>query len=48
MSIKTYNLFISHSWTYSNAYNNLTSMLDEAKYFDCCRGCPVPACQRVP
>lgn len=34
MSIKTYNLFISHSWTYSNAYNNLTSMLDEAKYFD--------------
>ncbi len=34
MSIKTYNLFISHSWTYSNTYNNLTSMLDEAKYFD--------------
>ncbi|MGN1384008.1 MAG: TIR domain-containing protein [Clostridia bacterium] len=34
MSVKTYNLFISHSWTYSNAYNNLTSMLDEAKYFD--------------
>ena len=34
MSIKIYNLFISHSWTYSNAYNNLTSMLDEAKYFD--------------
>lgn len=34
MSLKTYNLFISHSWTYSNAYNNLTSMLDEAKYFD--------------
>ncbi len=34
MGLKTYNLFISHSWSYSNAYNNLTALLDEAKYFD--------------
>lgn len=34
MSVKTYSLFISHSWTYSNAYKNLMSLLDEAKYFD--------------
>ena len=33
MSVKTYNLFISHSWTYNNAYENLTSLLDDAKYF---------------
>lgn len=28
-----YNLFISHSWTYSDAYEKLTDLLDEAKYF---------------
>ena len=28
-----YNIFISHSWTYSNAYTRLTELLDEAKYF---------------
>jgi len=33
MSVKTYNLFISHSWTYSDAYERLTSLLDDAKYF---------------
>lgn len=30
----TYNLFISHSWTYSDAYEKLVSMLDDASYFD--------------
>lgn len=28
-----YNIFISHSWTYSNAYTKLIELLDEAKYF---------------
>lgn len=28
------NLFISHSWAYSDAYDKLVSMLDEAKYFE--------------
>ena len=28
-----YNLFISHSWTYSDAYEKLTSLLDNARYF---------------
>lgn len=28
-----YNLFISHSWTYSDAYENLTEMLNNANYF---------------
>lgn len=28
-----YNLFISHSWTYSDAYENLTGLLDNANYF---------------
>ena len=28
-----YNLFISHSWNYSDAYNNLLSLLDSAPYF---------------
>lgn len=28
-----YNLFISHSWTYSDAYENLTSLLDNMNYF---------------
>lgn len=30
----TYNLFISHSWTYSDGYEKLCSLLNEAKYFD--------------
>lgn len=29
----TYNLFISHSWAYGDAYEKLTKMLDEANYF---------------
>lgn len=28
-----YNLFISHSWAYSDAYEKLTKLLNEAKYF---------------
>ncbi len=28
-----YNLFISHSWSYSDAYNKLTSLLDNTNYF---------------
>lgn len=28
-----YNLFISHSWTYCNAYENLINLLNSAKYF---------------
>lgn len=30
---KTYNLFISHSWSYSDAYEKLTGLLNNAKYF---------------
>lgn len=30
---KTYNLFISHSWSYSNHYNNLIDLLDNRPYF---------------
>jgi len=30
---KTYNLFISHSWAYPNAYNNLVNLLDNRGYF---------------
>jgi len=29
----TYNLFISHSWSYSDAYDKLVEMLDNANYF---------------
>lgn len=29
----TYNLFISHSWTYSDAYEKLIALLDKAPYF---------------
>ncbi|HAE38447.1 MAG TPA: molecular chaperone Tir [Candidatus Riflebacteria bacterium] len=29
----TYNLFISHSWSYSDDYNRLISLLDEYPYF---------------
>ena len=28
-----YNLFISHSWTYSNAYENLIELLEKKPYF---------------
>lgn len=28
-----YNLFISHSWAYSDAYEKLTKLLDNTKYF---------------
>lgn len=30
---KTYNLFISHSWTYSDHYGKLCALLDAASYF---------------
>lgn len=30
----TYNLFISHSWTYGDAYDKLTNMLRAKPYFD--------------
>jgi hypothetical protein len=33
MSSKVYNLFISHSWAYSDAYEKLVSLLDNATYF---------------
>lgn len=29
----TYNLFISHSWTYSDAYEELVNLLDSKPYF---------------
>lgn len=30
----TYNLFISHSWNYSNAYNDLVRLLNSKPYFN--------------
>lgn len=30
----TYNLFISHSWAYSDTYNGLVHLLDSKSYFD--------------
>ena len=30
----TYNLFISHSWAYSDAYSKLTELLSNAPYFN--------------
>lgn len=30
----TYNLFISHSWAYSDAYEKLVNMLNAKPYFD--------------
>lgn len=30
----TYNLFISHSWTYGDVYDRLVSMLDSKNFFD--------------
>ena len=31
--MKTYNLFISHSWAYSDAYEKLVDLLDAKPYF---------------
>ena len=31
--MKTYNLFISHSWSYSDAYDRLTNLLSGRGYF---------------
>ena len=31
--MKTYNLFISHSWGYSHTYENLVNLLDDRSYF---------------
>lgn len=31
--MRTYNIFISHSWNYPNAYKGLKDMLDRASYF---------------
>lgn len=31
--MKTYNLFISHSWAYSNSYANLINLMRERSYF---------------
>ena len=30
---KTYHLFISHSWTYSDAYEKLLALLNKDAYF---------------
>ena len=32
-NLKTYNLFISHSWASSDTYNGLVDLLDARKYF---------------
>lgn len=31
--MKTHNLFVSHSWTYEDAYDRLCNFLDERSYF---------------
>ena len=31
--MRTFNLFISHSWSYSNQYNNLVDLLNQRPYF---------------
>ena len=31
--MKTYNLFISHSWSYGDDYDRLTNLLDQRSYF---------------
>lgn len=33
LGMATYNLFISHSWTYSTHYDNLVNLLDNKTYF---------------
>jgi hypothetical protein len=32
--MRTYNIFISHSWSYSDAYDRLIDLLNKASYFD--------------
>jgi hypothetical protein len=32
--MRTYNIFISHSWSYSDAYDRLINLFREASYFD--------------
>ena len=32
--MKTYPLFISHSWAYSDSYDQLVKLLEQRKYFD--------------
>ncbi len=32
--MKTHHLFISHSWKYSDQYDNLVNLLDQASYFE--------------
>ena len=32
--MRTFNLFISHSWTHSDAYDRLVNLLDSRTYFD--------------
>ena len=32
--MKRYNLFVSHSWTHSDAYDKLLRLLDKRGYFD--------------
>jgi len=32
--MRTYNIFISHSWTYSDHYNRLADMFKSEPYFD--------------
>ena len=32
--MKTYHLFISHSWTYETQYDNLVNLLNQASYFE--------------
>lgn len=32
--MKTYNIFISHSWSYSDNYNKLINLLKQTTYFD--------------
>lgn len=39
--VNTYNLFISHSWSYGDAYDRLVKMLDDANYF-CYKNYSVP------
>ena len=39
--MKTYNLFISHSWAYGSQYENLINLLNKRSYFFY-RDCSVP------
>ncbi len=32
--MRTFNLFVSHSWAYSNNYKNLVNLLESRPYFD--------------